>query len=72
MAVGGVAPLTAPEGDGVFYGHVVLLKDNAICVLETINTSPLLREAVNEFMFVLRQARIRGTAPMIIDPVAQC
>lgn len=74
MAVGadtwGIEPIPAPEGDGVFYGHVVLLKDNGIYLLETMNTGPLLREGVNEFMFVLGQARIRGTVQMIINPVA--
>lgn len=74
MAVGadtwGVEPIPAPEGDGVFYGHVILLQQNGIYILETMNTGPLLREGVNEFMFVLGQARIRGTVQMIINPVA--
>ena len=74
MAVGadtwGLEPIPAPEGDKVFYGHVTLLKENGIYILETMNTGPLLREGVNEFMFVLGQARIRGTVQMIINPVA--
>jgi len=30
----------------------------------------LVRDGVKEFMFVLGQARIRGTVQMIINPVA--
>ncbi len=74
MAVGadtwGIEPVPAAEGDGVFYGHVVLLQQNGIYILETMNTGPILRDGVNEFMFVLGQARIRGTVQMIINPVA--
>ncbi len=74
MAVGadtwGIEPVPPAKGDGVFYGHVVLLKENGIYILETMNTGPVLRDGVNEFMFVLGQARIRGTVQMIINPVA--
>lgn len=74
MAVGadtwGVEPIPPAEGDGAFYGHVVLLKENGIYILETMNTGPVIRDGVNEFMFVLGQARIRGTVQMIINPVA--
>ncbi|WP_238371636.1 cyclase family protein [Heliomarina baculiformis] len=74
MAVGadtwGLEPIPPADGDGAFYGHVVFLKENGIYILETMNTGPLLREGVNEFMFVLGQARIRGTVQMIINPVA--
>ena len=74
MAVGadtwGIEPVPPAPGDGAFYGHVVLLKENGIYILETMNTGPILRDGVNEFMFVLGQARIRGTVQMIINPVA--
>ncbi len=74
MAVGadtwGLEPIPAPQGDGVFYGHVILLQQHGIYILETMNTGPVLAEGVNEFMFVLGQARIRGTVQMIINPVA--
>ena len=53
-----------------FQGHITLLKENGIYILETMNTGPLLEEGVNEFFFVLGQARIRGTVQMIINPVA--
>ena len=74
MAVGadtwGLEAVPAPDGDGTFYGHVILLQHNGIYILETMNTGPLLEEGVNEFFFVLGQARIRGTVQMIINPVA--
>lgn len=66
----GVEPVPAPKGDGVFYGHVLALQEKGIYLLETMNTGPVLRDGVNEFMFVLGQARIRGTVQMIINPVA--
>ncbi len=58
------------EGDKIFYGHVTLLKENGIYILETMNTGPLVAQGVNEFMFVLGQARIKGAVQMIINPVA--
>ena len=74
MAVGadtwGVEAVPAAKGDKVFYGHVSLLKKGGIYILETMNTGRLAKEGVREFMFVLGQARIRGTVQMIINPVA--
>ena len=54
-------PVPAPAGDGVFKGHVFALQEKGIYLLETMNTGPVLREGVNEFMFVLGQARVKGT-----------
>ncbi|MEL6418004.1 MAG: cyclase family protein [Pseudomonadota bacterium] len=74
MAVGadtwGLEPIPAPEGDKVFYGHVIFLKNEGIYILETMDTGPLVREGVYEFMFVLGQPRIRGTVQAMINPVA--
>jgi kynurenine formamidase len=74
MAVGadtwGIEAVPPIEGDKIFYGHVELLKKNGIYILETMNTGRLAREDVHEFMFVLGQARIKGTVQMIINPVA--
>ena len=53
-----------------FYGHVVYLKENGIYLLETMNTGPLVRDGVYEFMFVLGQARVKGTVQMLINPIA--
>ncbi|MBT3788103.1 MAG: cyclase family protein [Alphaproteobacteria bacterium] len=74
MAVGadtwGVEAVPPAKGDKVFYGHVTLLAHNGIFILETMNTGRLAKEGVNEFMFVLGQARVKGTVQMIINPVA--
>ena len=74
MAVGadtwGVEVVPAIEGDKLFYGHITLLKENGILILETMNTGELVRENVDEFMFVLGQPKIKGTVQMIINPVA--
>ncbi|SFT07773.1 Kynurenine formamidase [Sulfitobacter marinus] len=74
MAVGadtwGLEAIPAKEGDKVFYGHVTLLKDNGIYILEAMNTGPLVRDGVKEFMFVLGQPLIKGTVQAMINPVA--
>ncbi len=60
-----------PEKKGrAFWGHVILLKEHGIYILETMNTGPLVKDGVTEFMFVLGQPRVRGTVQMIINPVA--
>ena len=66
----GLEVLPPAEGDRIFYGHVELLAKRGIYILETMNTGRLAREGVHEFLFVLGQARIRGTVQMIINPVA--
>lgn len=53
-----------------YYGHVVYLKENGIYILETMNTGPLVRDGVHEFLFVLGQARVEGSVQMLINPVA--
>ena len=74
MAVGadtwGLDAVPAAEGDKLFYGHVTFLKENGIYILETMNTGRLAAEGVYEFMFVLGQAKLKGTVQMIINPVA--
>lgn len=74
MAVGadtwGLDAVPPKKGDKIFWGHVVFLKQHGIYILETMNTGPLVRDGVTEFMFVLGQPRVRGTVQMIINPVA--
>ena len=53
-----------------FQGHVTLLKENGIYVLETMNTGALVRDGAFEFLFVLGQAKVRGAVQMIVNPVA--
>lgn len=66
----GLSATPPKPGDKPIYDHVVLLKHNGIYILETMNTGRLAAEGVREFMFVLGQARVRGTVQMIINPVA--
>lgn len=66
----GVEAVPAAEGDKVFFGHVVFLKQNGIYILETMNTGRLAAEDVTEFLFVLGQPRMRGAVQMMINPVA--
>jgi kynurenine formamidase len=66
----GVDVLPSPDPARPFQGHVILLKESGIYLLETMNTGPLVRDGVYEFMFVLGQAKVRGAVQMIINPVA--
>ena len=74
LAVGadtwGLGAVPPKAGDKVFYDHAILLKENGIYILETMNTGRLASEGVTEFMFVLGQARLKGAVQMIINPVA--
>jgi len=74
LAVGadtwGLGAVPPKPGDKVFYDHAILLKENGIYILETMNTGRLAREGVGEFMFVLGQARLKGAVQMVINPVA--
>lgn len=53
-----------------FQGHVILLKENGIYILETMNTGPLVKDQAFEFLFVLGHAKVRGAVQMFINPVA--
>lgn len=66
----GIDAVPAQVADRPFQGHVVLLKENGIYLLETMNTGPLVRDGVYEFLFVLGQPRIRGSVQAMINPVA--
>ena len=50
--------------------HQELLTRRGIYILENIVTAELVADSAWEFMFVLGQARIKGTVQMIINPVA--
>ena len=66
----GVDVVPPPDATRPFQGHVILLKENGIYILETMNTGPLVRDGAFEFLFVLGHAKIRGAVQMIINPVA--
>lgn len=56
--------------DRPFQGHIILIQQEGIYILETMNTGPLVRDKAWEFLFVLGQAKVRGAVQMIINPVA--
>lgn len=66
----GLDVVPAKDPANPFGGHVILLKENGIYVLETMNTGPLVRDGVHEFLFVLGHAKVRGAVQMIINPIA--
>ncbi|MBV1877749.1 MAG: cyclase family protein [Pseudomonadales bacterium] len=66
----GLDAVPAQHADRPYQGHIILLKENGIYVLETMNTGPLVKDKVFEFMFVLGQAKIRGAVQMFINPIA--
>ena len=53
-----------------FQGHVTLLQENGIFILETMNTGPLVRDGSLEFLFVLGQAKVKGAVQMYVNPIA--
>ena len=66
----GLDVVPPPDQTRPFQGHVILLKENGIYILETMNTGPLVRDGAFEFLFVLGHARVRGAVQMIINPIA--
>ncbi|MFB0610934.1 cyclase family protein [Aurantiacibacter poecillastricola] len=61
----------APSADGsVLPVHAMLIAEHGIYILETINTSELAADEVNEFLFVLGAARLKGSVQAIVNPVA--
>jgi len=60
----------SPDPLRALQGHVILLKENGIYILETMNTGPLVRDGAFEFLFVLGQAKVKGAVQMIVNPVA--
>ena len=66
---------------GVHFGHhtrrwnpkmerYIFGERNGIHILEVMNTGPLVKDNVNEFLFVLGQAKVKGAVQMIINPIA--
>lgn len=51
-------------------GHITLLKNHGVYILENIATEILVENDVDEFMFVLGTPRLKGTIQGIINPVA--
>ena len=66
----GLDVVPPPDPTRPFQGHVTLLKENGIYILETMDTGPLVRDGAFEFLFVLGQAKIKGAVQMVINPIA--
>ena len=66
----GLDVVPPPDETRPFQGHVTLLQENGIYILEVMNTGPLVRDGVHEFLFVLGQAKVEGAVQMIVNPVA--
>ena len=58
------------EGNGQYEIHQIMLAKKGIFLLENMNTGPLAKEKVYEFLFVLGQPRITGAVQAIVNPVA--
>ncbi|NIW86871.1 MAG: cyclase family protein, partial [Gammaproteobacteria bacterium] len=56
--------------DEPFISHLILLQQNGIYILETMNTGALVRDEAHEFLFVLGQPKVRGAVQMFINPIA--
>jgi kynurenine formamidase len=60
-----------PQKEGrLAQGHITLIQQEGIYILETMDTGPLVRDEAWEFLFVLGQAKVKGAVQMIINPVA--
>lgn len=74
VAVGGdtfAMEATPSENEDEFFPvHSLLLPRNGVFILEVIDTRELIKDNVQEFMFVLGVTRIRGAVQMMINPTA--
>jgi kynurenine formamidase len=66
----GVDVVPPQQEDRPFQGHLILLQQEGIYLLEMMNTGPLISDQAWEFLFVLGQAKIRGAVQMFVNPVA--
>lgn len=56
--------------EGVFSVHQILIPQNGIYILEDMETRELVKDGVEEFMFALGAAYLKGAVQMIINPIA--
>ncbi|MGB3797633.1 MAG: cyclase family protein [Alteraurantiacibacter sp.] len=59
-----------PEDGSVLPVHAMLIAQNGIYILETVDTRDLAADGVHEFIFVLGAARMKGSVQAIVNPVA--
>jgi kynurenine formamidase len=55
---------------GVFEVHQILLQQNGIFILETMNVAPLIKDGAYEVLFTLGASRLTGAVQAIINPIA--
>jgi len=66
----GLEVIPFEPGVGVFEVHQILLPRTGTYILENMNTAPLARDKVYEFMFVLGHNKYKGSVQSMINPVA--
>ena len=74
LAVGadtwGVDVVPPQNKDRPFQGHITLLVENGIYILEGMNSGPLVKDEAYEFLFVLGVPRVRGAVQAFANPTA--
>lgn len=58
------------NADRPYEVHQLLLTRNGVYILEYINTANLVRDGVNEFLFVVSAPRFDGTVQAVVNPIA--
>lgn len=58
------------EETPAFPPHQIPGAENGVCIPKNMDTRALAADDASEFLFVLGHPRIRGTAQMIINPIA--
>ena len=53
-----------------FIVHQTLLTKHGVYILEALNTAELAADGATEFLFVLGQARLKGSVQAVINPIA--
>jgi kynurenine formamidase len=66
----GLEVLPFEKGVGVFEVHQILLNHNGIYILETMDTTEMVKDGVSEAFFTLGASRLTGAVQAIINPVA--
>lgn len=66
----GLEAVPFEKGVGVFEIHQILLQQNGIYILETMNVEPLVKDGAYEVLFTLGPSRLTGAVQAIINPIA--
>lgn len=66
----GLETVPFEKGVGVFEIHQILIQQNGIYILETMNVEPLIKDGAFEVLFTLGPSRLSGAVQAIINPIA--